>query len=807
MIRTISIRGFSSTSPFTAVAIAILLIGGLSPIYATPAPARELVLSPILLREKFMVADLDHPMQVLIETDSQDYASLVGAIREAGGSVSFQYRYIDAIAATVPVGALDDIASHSSVRRIMKDATRELAIPKRGEQPLGGPYFLLEDALAPLDVYRPSLGELRSFDPRNFFNPDVTGATAIWDRTDYGLGSIIGIIDTGINSGHFMFPDPDVDVPKVVGGVDGSFDVGTEFEGFDAISNHWHGSFVAGVAAGDAAALFFDGLLTQSIELHTGASLPSGPVFDGEATKIVPLFGQAPLAQLFIIKVFDHTGGGVPESLIIAGIEVAIDAKVIDGIDIDVLNLSLGGASLFDGRDLEDQTIDAATAAGITVVTAAGNDGPSPMSTGSPGTANTAIAVAAASDPVHSRVFWDVNFGLLGFGNSIYTDDVSKIFSFSSRGPTADGRQKPALTATGVFLLSAFAQEDDFGLAFSSGTSFSAPTVAGTAALLNTWAESNGVPAGPYDFKKALSLSADDIPGGGPSDKGAGYLDARGALHSLMLDTIMGCLPCSHPPLPTEAMLYDITNIELFSSYSTSVTLDPGYKQDFVFSVPDDVLSVEVSLTEVEVSANPDPLAQFLYPNSFEVYVHSAARSGAFDYYADTINVLGDTTFLITDDETAVAGDFFGEDIVSHVLEPGFMKVTLEGDWTNSEPVSAVVTIILTGGAELPDPTFVGSVATGEVAGFSLSVPEGTEELVVELAWTRDWSTYPTSDLDLILIAPDMTQIFDGATLNSPERVVLVDPDPGTWSLVIVGFQVNPGELAVEEFEGFVELG
>src|SRR3989441_3770310 len=81
--------------------------------------------------------------------------------------------------------------------------------------------------------------------------------------------------------------------------------------------------------------------------------------------KLIPLIGIAPEANLYIIKVFDHTGLGVPTSIILAGINAAISARVDDGVDIDKINMSLGGATLFDGRDLEDMTVDFATSQGI----------------------------------------------------------------------------------------------------------------------------------------------------------------------------------------------------------------------------------------------------------------------------------------------------------------------------------------------------------------------------------------------------------------------------------------------------------
>ena len=60
-------------------------------------------------------------------------------------------------------------------------------------------------------------------------------------------------------------------------------------------------------------------------------------------------------------------------------------------------------------------------------------------------------------------------------------DSTERLATFSERGPTADGRHKPEVVAPGVAVAVAAM---DTGLTLSSGTSFSAPLVAGLAALV-----------------------------------------------------------------------------------------------------------------------------------------------------------------------------------------------------------------------------------------------------------------------------------------------------------------------------------
>jgi serine protease AprX len=59
-----------------------------------------------------------------------------------------------------------------------------------------------------------------------------------------------------------------------------------------------------------------------------------------------------------------------------------------------------------------------------------------------------------------------------------------KIASFSSTGPTADGRIKPDLVARGEFVSVPSVYSGDTIYSYASGTSFSAPTIAGVCALI-----------------------------------------------------------------------------------------------------------------------------------------------------------------------------------------------------------------------------------------------------------------------------------------------------------------------------------
>jgi len=502
-------------------------------------------------------------------------------------------------------------------------------------------------------------------------------------------------------------------------------------------------------------------------------TLPTDPI---TGDKTIWLLGMAPASSLYVVKVFDHTGGSIPEWMVLAGMEHALDLKLVEGVDVDIISMSLGGATIFDGRDVEDQLVDIITANGITLVAAAGNDGPASMTVGSPGSAHTAITAGAAANPVNTRVYWDNVYGALGIGYYLFTSDDPQIYAFSSRGPTSDGRLKPTISATGMMVLSAYIPAGPFGLAFASGTSMATPAVSGGIALLNAFSEMHELGASPEDYRQAITSSAIWLKGYTEYDQGAGYLYVEDALGKLEKDKSYGDVAA---PLPKKARLIDITNIPIVGKgvYETSIKkLAPGLNKEFIFEITEATDSIKLDLTNVWL--NPD---EDLGLNSFEVYIQGAKRT-TYGYYIESANVWGDASFCITDDETTWSGPVTGvytHGIYTRVIEPGYMKIVIENDFTSYEVISCDIKITVTaakGKAPRPDVTISGSLAQGEWTGWMpIAVPPGTEKAIIELWWDNDWSKYPTSDMDMIIYW-DMEYNIAGATLSSPERVVLKDP-------------------------------
>lgn len=147
-----------------------------------------------------------------------------------------------------------------------------------------------------------------------------------------------------------------------------------------------------------------------------------------------PLFaGPAQEANVISMKVLSGEGSG-KTSDIIKAIQTAVEMK--DELNIKVINMSLGGPASKNGEaDPINQAIKAAKEAGVTVVVAAGNDGPDRKTVGSPGNSLNAITVGAIDD------------------NNTEDPSDDKPAEFSSRGPTPDGVTKPDVMAPGVTIM------------------------------------------------------------------------------------------------------------------------------------------------------------------------------------------------------------------------------------------------------------------------------------------------------------------------------------------------------------------
>ena len=375
---------------------------------------------------------------------------------------------------------------------------------------------------------------------------NTSSAWSLLNGTSFaGLGIKVAVIDSGIDQTHPAFQDPELAVPP---GYPICQPQDCAFTNNKIIVAR---SYVAQEAAGTPPDPAQDSRPDDySPRDHQGHGTAVAMVIAGE-TNAGPgdiITGLAPKAFLGNYKIFGSPA--VNDSASADAVIQALEDAVTDGMDI--ANLSLGGPALTGALDSGSacgepagtpcdplsQAVENATSLGLLVVVAAGNDGgsgisyPALSSVESPSIAPSAISVSASTN---SHAWLPIIGGFTPLDLSIY----NTVASFTSRGPApGTARIKPDMAAPGTAFFIATQNYDPGGdlynmlrYTIASGTSFSAPMVAGAAALVRqinpTWQ--------PWQIKSALvnTTTQDITEDGQPSAVtavGAGKLNAGNAL-------------------------------------------------------------------------------------------------------------------------------------------------------------------------------------------------------------------------------------------------------------------------------------
>jgi serine protease AprX len=304
-----------------------------------------------------------------------------------------------------------------------------------------------------------------------------------------GRGVTVAVLDTGLDATHGDFGNRVVQNVKLA-------DAQSLSAGFlppvnaENLANtdqaYGHGTFVAGIVA--------------------GSGLRSGGKYEG----------IAPGAQIVGLS-----AGDLNLSYVLAGFDYLLDRGA--ALNVRVVNCSFSANTVFDLNDPVNIATKLLTEANVNVVFSAGNTGSGP---------HTLNPYAVAP--------WVVSVGA--------TDEKGRLADFSSRGDFGSSLFQPTLVAPGVSLVSLrtstspslagvvglTAGDDLKRLTASeipyyttgSGTSFSAPQVAGAIALM---IEANPALT-PRDVRGILQRTATPLPGFYAHEAGAGMLNAYGAV-------------------------------------------------------------------------------------------------------------------------------------------------------------------------------------------------------------------------------------------------------------------------------------
>ncbi|MCK5785968.1 MAG: S8 family serine peptidase [Candidatus Sabulitectum sp.] len=197
--------------------------------------------------------------------------------------------------------------------------------------------------------------------------------------------------------------------------------------------------------------------------------------WQAEDSSSLPSHGTKTLSVIAGYSPGSYVGGSFNSSFLLAKTEDVSDEYEqeedfwVAGLEwletggADLVSSSLGYTDWYEPSQMDGNTAvttiaaDLAASRGMVVWNSAGNDGPGETSLVAPADGDSVFAVGAV-------------------------DGSGTIASFSSRGPTADGRIKPDGCARG--LNSVFATYNGTGYSTGGGTSFAAPLVASAAACI-----------------------------------------------------------------------------------------------------------------------------------------------------------------------------------------------------------------------------------------------------------------------------------------------------------------------------------
>ncbi|MFX3998955.1 S8 family serine peptidase [Streptococcus suis] len=264
--------------------------------------------------------------------------------------------------------------------------------------------------------------------PQNIDSNTIITVPKVWDSSYKGEGTVVAIIDSGLDVDHDVLHISDLSTAK--------YKSEKEIEAAKEAAGITYGEWFNDKVVFGYNYVDVNTVLKEEDKRSHGMHVTS--IATGNPTQPVAgqlMYGVAPEAQVMFMRVFSDLKATTGAALYVKAIEDAVK------LGADSINLSLGGAngSVVNMNENVTAAIEAARRAGVSVVIAAGNDGtfgsghsnpsadyPDYGLVGAPSTARDAISVASYNNTtVGSKVIniiglennADLNYGKSSFDN------------------------------------------------------------------------------------------------------------------------------------------------------------------------------------------------------------------------------------------------------------------------------------------------------------------------------------------------------------------------------------------------------
>ena len=365
----------------------------------------------------------DNRLLLALKASAANHRSEVDSLLVEQGAKNIRDLWlINAVSAIVPAMALKQLAAHAGIARIDLDSFvqggRSQRTPKSRTQP--GNVSATTELVAVMKDDASVLMLPSSTANKPGWNINAVQAPQLWAQGITGKGVVVATMDTGVDLAH-----PDLR-RKWRGGTNSWFDPhGEEASPYDALG---HGTQALGVMVGGSG------------------------------------IGVAPDAQWIAVRLYNGDGKASMSDIHLAFqwlMDPDGDPATADAPDVVNASWSLSGRSTGKCVLEFNDDLNALRSAGIMVVFAAGNDGPRPGSSNSPGNNPGVMSVGAVGC------------------------DLSMARQ-TSRGPSAcDGGAFPRMVAPGVEIRTTdLSHGGQASYTTVSGSSLAAPHVAGVLALM-----------------------------------------------------------------------------------------------------------------------------------------------------------------------------------------------------------------------------------------------------------------------------------------------------------------------------------